>query len=56
MTSELVTVSMYFLVMEGFITEARFSNEIEVGFFKLFDAEIFICFTFCFHNESLWEH
>ena len=56
MISELVTVSMYFLVMEGFITEARFSNEIEVGFLKLFDAEFFICFTFCFHNESLWEH
>lgn len=34
MTSELVTVSMFFIVMEGFITEVRFSDETEFGLFS----------------------
>lgn len=42
MTSELVTVSEYFTVMGEFITEVRFSNEMEVGLFSC----LFLSFLF----------
>ena len=49
MTSELVTVSIYFVATEVFVTEVRFLNEIEVGLLAV------CCWAFCFYNAFSWE-